>query len=114
MLRVIQGGLAAASFVLLVVPAIAQDFYSQCIRNPNEQRNAYVLQTNLGGAEAELESAAKGGANRAQQAVMVWREIPVPVIAAVHGVAWGFPRPMPNVRVVSVCAILGRQTSAGS
>lgn len=30
-----------------------------------------------------------GGANRAQQAVMVWREIPVPVIAAVHGVAFG-------------------------
>jgi len=29
------------------------------------------------------------GANRAQQAVMVWREIPVPVIAAVHGVAFG-------------------------
>jgi Enoyl-CoA hydratase/isomerase len=30
-----------------------------------------------------------GGANRAQQAVMVWREIPVPVIAALHGVAFG-------------------------
>ena len=30
-----------------------------------------------------------GGANRAQQAVMVWREIPVPVIAAIHGVAFG-------------------------
>ena len=30
-----------------------------------------------------------GGANRAQQAVTVWREIPVPVIAAVHGVAFG-------------------------
>jgi enoyl-CoA hydratase/carnithine racemase len=30
-----------------------------------------------------------GGANRAQQAVMAWREIPVPVIAAVHGVAFG-------------------------
>jgi enoyl-CoA hydratase/carnithine racemase len=30
-----------------------------------------------------------GGANRAQHAVMVWREIPVPVIAAVHGVAYG-------------------------
>jgi enoyl-CoA hydratase/carnithine racemase len=29
------------------------------------------------------------GANRAQQAVMVWRELPVPVIAAVHGVAFG-------------------------
>lgn len=30
-----------------------------------------------------------GGANRAQHAVMAWREIPVPVIAAVHGVAFG-------------------------
>src|SRR6185312_17074528 len=30
-----------------------------------------------------------GGANRAQQAVMIWRELPVPVIAAVHGVAFG-------------------------
>jgi len=31
----------------------------------------------------------EGGANRAQQACMVWREIPTPVIAAVHGVAFG-------------------------
>jgi enoyl-CoA hydratase/carnithine racemase len=30
-----------------------------------------------------------GNANRAQYAVWVWREIPVPVIAAVHGVAFG-------------------------
>lgn len=30
-----------------------------------------------------------GGANRAQHACMVWREIPVPVIAAIHGVAFG-------------------------
>jgi enoyl-CoA hydratase/carnithine racemase len=30
-----------------------------------------------------------GLANRAQYAVWVWREIPVPVIAAVHGVAFG-------------------------
>ena len=29
------------------------------------------------------------GANPSQQAVMVWRELPVPVIAAVHGVAFG-------------------------
>ena len=29
------------------------------------------------------------GANRAQHAVLVWREIPAPVIAAVHGVAFG-------------------------
>ena len=30
-----------------------------------------------------------GGANPPQQAVMVWRELPVPVIAAVHGAAYG-------------------------
>lgn len=30
-----------------------------------------------------------GGANRAQHACLVWREIPVPTIAAVHGVAFG-------------------------
>ena len=30
-----------------------------------------------------------GGSNRAQHAVMVWREQTVPVIAAVHGVAFG-------------------------
>lgn len=30
-----------------------------------------------------------GGANRAQQVVMLWRELAVPVIAAVHGVAFG-------------------------
>jgi enoyl-CoA hydratase/carnithine racemase len=29
------------------------------------------------------------GANRAQNAVLVWRDLPVPVIAAVHGVALG-------------------------
>lgn len=29
------------------------------------------------------------GANRAQNAVLVWRDVPVPVIAAVHGVAFG-------------------------
>jgi enoyl-CoA hydratase/carnithine racemase len=30
-----------------------------------------------------------GGANPPQHSVMVWRELPVPVIAAVHGVAYG-------------------------
>jgi enoyl-CoA hydratase/carnithine racemase len=30
-----------------------------------------------------------GIANRAQQAALVWRQIPVPVIAAIHGVAFG-------------------------
>jgi enoyl-CoA hydratase/carnithine racemase len=32
---------------------------------------------------------AASGANRAQQAAFVWRDLPVPVIAAVHGVAFG-------------------------
>lgn len=39
-----------------------------------------------------LDDAAKrteAGANLAQQAAYVWRELPVPVIAAVHGVAYG-------------------------
>jgi len=42
-------------------------------------------------ASAGLGLAARthGIANRAQYAVWVWREIPVPVIAAVHGVAFG-------------------------
>jgi enoyl-CoA hydratase/carnithine racemase len=31
----------------------------------------------------------EGGSNRAQHAVMVWREQAVPVIAAIHGVAFG-------------------------
>jgi enoyl-CoA hydratase/carnithine racemase len=43
-----------------------------------------------GGATKErLLKRQHGIANRAQQAVWVWREIPVPVIAAVHGVALG-------------------------
>src|SRR5271154_3416543 len=37
----------------------------------------------------ELSRRTHGIANRAQYAVWVWRDIPVPVIAAVHGVAFG-------------------------
>ncbi|WP_428481664.1 crotonase/enoyl-CoA hydratase family protein [Pyruvatibacter mobilis] len=36
-----------------------------------------------------LEKRTHGVSNRAQYAVRVWRELPVPVIAAVHGVAFG-------------------------
>jgi enoyl-CoA hydratase/carnithine racemase len=42
-----------------------------------------------GGEGLVTQNRTPGGANRAQQAVMVWREAPVPVIAAVHGVAFG-------------------------
>ena len=31
----------------------------------------------------------RGGSNPSQHAVMAWRELPVPLIAAVHGVAYG-------------------------
>lgn len=42
-----------------------------------------------GGAGIVATPRTPGGANRAQQAVFVWREIPVPVIGAIHGVAFG-------------------------
>ncbi|MEJ7685915.1 MAG: crotonase/enoyl-CoA hydratase family protein [Variovorax sp.] len=41
------------------------------------------------GAAADILSRTHGIANAAQQIALVWREVPVPVIAAVHGVAFG-------------------------
>ncbi|HZZ89287.1 MAG TPA: crotonase/enoyl-CoA hydratase family protein [Caulobacteraceae bacterium] len=40
-------------------------------------------------ADQGLDDRSHGDANRAQYACWVWRELPVPVIAAVHGVAFG-------------------------
>jgi len=40
-------------------------------------------------SDDELGARSHGPANRAQYACWVWREVPVPVIAAVHGVAFG-------------------------
>ncbi len=42
-----------------------------------------------GAARADLLVRTHGISNAAQQVAMVWREVPVPVIAAVHGVAFG-------------------------
>lgn len=42
-----------------------------------------------GEAHMDLVSRTHGAANAAQHAVLQWREMPVPVIAAVHGVAFG-------------------------
>lgn len=42
-----------------------------------------------GGARLLEGERTPGGANPPQHTVMVWREIPVPVIAAVHGAAYG-------------------------
>lgn len=39
--------------------------------------------------ETPLTVRTHGNANRPQQAAMVWRKLPVPVIAAVHGVCYG-------------------------
>ncbi len=44
---------------------------------------------NKGDGLGRLEKRSHGIANNAQYAVWVWRDIPVPVIAAVHGVAFG-------------------------
>jgi enoyl-CoA hydratase/carnithine racemase len=42
-----------------------------------------------GGARLIQGTRTAAGANASQHAVLVWRELPVPVIAAVHGVAYG-------------------------
>lgn len=42
-----------------------------------------------GAAGRDLSARTHGISNAAQQVAMVWREVPVPVIAAVHGVAFG-------------------------
>ncbi|MGB8840775.1 MAG: crotonase/enoyl-CoA hydratase family protein [Aliidongia sp.] len=42
-----------------------------------------------GGPPLDLAQRSHGIANQVQYAVWVWRELPVPVIAAVHGVAFG-------------------------
>ena len=42
-----------------------------------------------GAAGADLVERTHGISNAAQHVAMVWREVPVPVIAAVHGVAFG-------------------------
>ena len=41
------------------------------------------------GVPADLLARTHGLANAPQQAALVWRELPVPVIAAIHGVAFG-------------------------
>ena len=42
-----------------------------------------------GDSEPELTERTHGNANKAQQVAMQWRKLPVPVIAAVHGVCFG-------------------------
>jgi enoyl-CoA hydratase/carnithine racemase len=53
------------------------------------QGEAGVAVLGAGAAGADLMVRQHGLANAAQQVALVWREVPVPVIAAVHGVAFG-------------------------
>jgi enoyl-CoA hydratase/carnithine racemase len=46
-------------------------------------------QTGRHDREGSLTDRTHGNANRAQQAAVVWRKLPMPVIAAVHGVCFG-------------------------
>lgn len=45
--------------------------------------------SDAGDADVDLTTPVRGAANLAQWAVLQWRDLPVPVIAAVHGVALG-------------------------
>ena len=54
-----------------------------------QQKDAGAGVLGEGAAGADLLVRTHGISNAAQQVAMVWREVPVPVIAAVHGVAFG-------------------------
>lgn len=54
-----------------------------------QQQDASAGVLGEGAAGADLVVRTHGISNAAQQVAMVWREVPVPVIAAVHGVAFG-------------------------
>ncbi|HEY0353843.1 MAG TPA: enoyl-CoA hydratase-related protein, partial [Enterovirga sp.] len=43
----------------------------------------------VGGGISDITQRTHGPANLFQQAALVWRQLPVPVIAAIHGVAFG-------------------------
>src|SRR5438552_8681694 len=54
-----------------------------------EQQQPQDISATTGGSQRDLAARTYGKANHAQQAVWGWRQLPVPVIAAVHGVALG-------------------------
>ena len=59
----------------------------QSFQRMSEGSGAGVI--GAGSARVDLLTRTHGMSNAAQQVAMVWRDVPVPVIAAVHGVAFG-------------------------
>lgn len=56
------------------------------------------------GREARLTDRTHGNANRAQQSAMIWRKLPVPVIAAIHGACLGGGLQIASGACLRVCA----------
>ena len=56
------------------------------------------------GDEVRLTARTHGNANRAQQAAMVWRKLPVPVVAAIHGVCLGGGLQIASGACIRICA----------
>lgn len=54
--------------------------------------------------EARITDRTHGNANRAQQAAMVWRKLPMPVIAAIHGVCFGGGLQIAAGACIRICA----------
>lgn len=82
----LQSGSAAAVVALFGQGCAGLDMAS-FERMQQQDAGAGVL--GEGAAGADLVIRTHGISNAAQQVAMVWREVPVPVIAAVHGVAFG-------------------------
>ncbi len=58
-------------------------------RKPAADRDDGDQRDKGGAADVLMAGESNSPANRAQRAAWIWRELPVPVIAAIHGVAYG-------------------------
>ncbi|MET0251777.1 MAG: crotonase/enoyl-CoA hydratase family protein [Novosphingobium sp.] len=56
------------------------------------------------GSEARVTDRTHGNCNRAQQSAMVWRKLPMPVIAAIHGICFGGGLHIASGACVRICA----------